>query len=383
MELLDERRLRELAYGGAVLGAGGGGSIEAGLAAGREALALGAPRLVHIDELAPTTLTATLSIVGSVGGMSGAQARPQHELALFQLAKLEKKRVGAVIASEVGPQAVTYGWRESATTGIPIVDAPCNGRAHPLGVMGSLGLNRRPLHLAAAVAIGGSASASNYVQLNLRASATKAGKMIRDASATAGIPLAVARNLLPASYVRNHAAIGGLRYAAQVGAMVLGEITYGLDRLLQQLVRSMRGRILFSGHVKSVSLTESHGFTLGHIRMQDRHGGECTVGVCNEYLALRKERRNLATFPDLITIFDYESSLPLASPQVKMGMRVAVMGVPRSRLKLGSTMNDCSLLIPIERRLNLPLTGSGMTTTEPASHATGHLSQVGLHDRRT
>lgn len=381
MELLDERRLRELVYGGAVLGAGGGGSIEAGLAAGSEALALGSPRLVEIDELAPTTLIATLSIVGSMGGMSGAQPRPQHGLALSQLAKLEKKRIGAVIASEVGPQAVTYGWRESAIAGIPIVDAPCNGRAHPLGVMGSLGLNRNPSHIAAAAAIGGDSGSSNYVHLSLRTSATKAGKMIREAAASFGVPLAVVRNLLPASYVRNHAAIGGLKYAAQVGAIMLREMKHGLDRLLQQLVGFMGGRILFAGRVNSVSLTESHGFTLGHIRLQDRHGGDCAVGVCNEYLALRKERKNLATFPDLITIFDLESSLPLASPQVKPGMRVAVLGVPRSRLKLGSTMKDRSLLVPIERWLNIPLTGRGMTSSG-APDITTRPSLAGVHDRR-
>lgn len=379
MEFLDERRLPELVYGGAVLGAGGGGSIEAGLAEGREALALGSPRLIRIDELSPTTLIATLSIVGSMGGMSGAQPSPQHGLALRQLAKLEKKRIDAVIASEVGPQAVIYGWRESAIAGIPIVDAPCNGRAHPLGVMGSLGLNRNPSHIAGVVAIGGNAGGSNHVQLSLRNSATKAAKMIRDTAASSGIPLAVARNLLPASYVRNHAAIGGLKYAAQVGAIMLREMKHGLDRLLQQLVRFMGGRILFAGHVNSVSLTESQGFTLGHIRLQDRHSGECAVGVCNEYLVLRKERKILATFPDLITIFDFESSLPIASPQVKPGMRVTVLGVPRSRLKLGSTMKDRSLLLPIERWLNVPLTGRGMTISG-ALETTTHSSSV--HDRR-
>ncbi len=381
MELLDERRLRELVYGGAVLGAGGGGSIEAGLAAGREALALGSPRLVRIDELSPTTLIATLSIVGSMGGMSGAQPHPQHGLALRQLAKLEKKQIAAVIASEVGPQAVTYGWRESATAGIPIVDAPCNGRAHPLGVMGSLGLNRKTSHVAGVVAIGGNTGRANYVHLSLRNSATKAGKMIRDAAATAGIPLAVARNLLPASYVKTHAAIGGLKYAAQVGAIVLREMKHGLDRLLHQLVRFMGGRILFAGRVDSVSLTEAHGFTLGHIRLQDRPGSECAVGVCNEYLVLRKGRKNLATFPDLITIFDFESSCPLASPQVKPGMRVALLGVPRSHLKLGSTMKDRSLLIPIERWLDVPLTGSGMTISDASDKATCP-SRDGVHDRR-
>ena len=193
--------------------------IKAGLGCGQGSAALWIRLdwLIRIDELAPiTTLIATLSIVGSMGGMSSAQPSPQHGLALSQLAKLEKKHIGAVIASEVGPQAVTYGWRESAITGIPIVDAPCNGRAHPLGVMGSLGLNRSPSHIAGVVAIGGNAGGSNHVQLSLRNSATKAGKMIRDTAASSGIPLAVARNLLsPASYVRNHAAIGGLKYAAQ------------------------------------------------------------------------------------------------------------------------------------------------------------------------
>jgi DUF917 family protein len=338
------------------------------------------PRLIRIDELSPTSLIATLSIVGSMGGMSGAQPSPQHGLALRQLAKLEKKRIDAVIASEVGPQAVIYGWRESAIAGIPIVDAPCNGRAHPLGVMGSLGLNRSPSHVAGAVAIGGNAGSSNYAHLSLRASATKAGKMIRDTAASSAIPLAVARNLLPAFYVKNHAAIGGLKYAAQVGAIVLREMKHGLDRLLQRLARFMGGRILFAGRVNSVSLTESHGFTLGHIRLQDRRGYECGVGVCNEYLVLRKERKILATFPDLITIFDFESSLPLASPQVKPGMRVTVLGVPRSRLKLGSTMKDRSLLLPIERWLNVPLTGRGLTTSG-APETTTSTSGAGVHDR--
>jgi DUF917 family protein len=382
MELLDERLLRELVYGGAVLGAGGGGSIEVGLAAGREGLALGSPRLVGIDELAPTTLLATLSIVGSMGGgISSDQPRPQHGLVLGQLAKLEKKHIGAVIASEVGPQTVTYGWRESAIAGIPIVDAPCNGRAHPLGVMGSLGLHRRPSHVAGVVAIGGNAGGSNYVHLSIRTSATKAGKMIRDAAASSGIPLAVARNLLPASYVKNHAAIGGLKYATQIGAIVLREMKHGLGRLLQQLVGFMGGRILFEGRVHSVSLTESFGFTLGHIRLRDRRGGECAVGVCNEYLVLRKEQKILATFPDLITIFDFKSSLPLASPQVKPGMHVALLSVPRSRLKLGSTMKDRSLLIPIERWLNVPLTGRGMTIAVPPETTT-RPSRAGVHERR-
>jgi uncharacterized protein len=371
MEHLDESRLREMVYGGAVLGAGGGGSIAAGLAAGREALTLGTPRLAHIDELPPKTLITTLSVVGSVGGMASGQSRPQHGWALRRLAEIEKQSVGAVIPSEVGPQAVTYGWRESAISGVAIADAPCNGRAHPLGLMGSLGLHRRPSYVTTAIGIGGTPTTHNWVNLTLRTSAIKASKMIRDTAATSGIPLAVARNTLPASYVKRHAAIGGLKYAAQVGRIVLLEISRGLPHLVQRLSHHMGGRILSQGRVTSANLTDTRGFTIGHILISDQRGEDCQVAVCNEYLAFQRKEVPLAAFPDLITLFDFDSSLPLASSEVKPGMLVAVLGVPRARLRLGSTMKDEALLHPIEQLLKVKLAGIGMQLV-PAPLARSH-----------
>lgn len=43
----------------------------------------------------------------------------------------------------------------SAMAGIPVVDAPCNGRAHPLALIGSLGLHRFPKHRTWTAAVGG------------------------------------------------------------------------------------------------------------------------------------------------------------------------------------------------------------------------------------
>jgi DUF917 family protein len=371
MELLNERRLLELVYGGAVMGAGGGGSIEAGLAAGREALAQGSPRLAHIEELSPETLIATLSIVGSMAGATADQTPPQHGPALHRLVEVEKRSIEAVIPSEVGPQSVTYAWRESALAGTLIVDAPCNGRAHPLGLMGSLGLHRRPSYITSTVAIGGSRSAHSWVELTLRTSATKASSMLRHNAATSGVPLAVARNPLPASYVKRHAAVGGLKYAADVGKIVLNEINHGLPRLLERLSQWLGGKILSEGRVDSASLTETKGFTVGHILIREPDGNESGIAVCNEYLAFQKKGVVLSAFPDLITLFDFDSALPLASPEVKPGKRVAVFGAPRTRLKLASTMKDPALLRPLERLLKISLIGNGMPDP-PAVVASPH-----------
>jgi hypothetical protein len=371
MEFLDEQHLKEMVYGGAVLGAGGGGSIRAGLAAGLEALGQGTPRLISIKELPPKTIIATLSVVGSMAGMSSLQPRLQHGPSLRKLGEMEHALPGAVIASEVGPQAVTYGWRESAATGVPIVDAPCNGRAHPLGLMGSLGLHHHPEYVTSTVATAGGADASTRVELAVRSSATKASKMVRQVAAAMGKPLAVARNPLPASYVTRHAAVGGLSYARRVGSIFLNELNHGLPRMLQHLSREMGGRVLAKGRVSESTLRERHGFTVGYIRLKEHDGSEFDVAVCNEYLALRRNGIMLAAFPDLIVLFDHESLLPLNSPEVKGGAQVSAFGVPRERLNLSSAMKDQRLLEPLERLLERPITQTSMRLAE-------HGSRIGI-----
>lgn len=361
MLFLNERRMRELIYGGAVLGAGGGGSIEAGLAAGRAALSRGVPRLAQIDELPSNTIIATLSVIGSVSQMSGDPPGPAHALLIRRLVEAPGRAVGAIIPSEVGPQAVTYGWQESALSGIPIADAPANGRAHPLGVMGSLGLHRHPDYVTTTAAIGKNHRGRGQMEFILKTSVQNASRIIRHATAISGMPLVVARNPLPAGYVRKHAALGGLGYAQEVGRIVINERDRGLPSLLDRLSHRMGGRVLCQGRVIAANLTETRGFTVGHIALAEQDGLESRVAVCNEYLAILKNGTVLAAFPDLITIFGLETALPLSSPEVRPDRHVVVFGVPRARLKLGSTMKDSELLRPLERLLKLKLCGRGMT----------------------
>jgi DUF917 family protein len=354
MEHLGETQLAEMVYGGAVLGAGGGGSIQAGMAAGRDALARGKPRLIDITQLSADTIIATLSVVGSVSGMACPQTQFPHGRSLRRLGEMEGESPGAVIASEVGPQAVTYGWGESAATGIPIVDAPCNGRAHPLGVMGSLGLHRHPGHTTTTVAT--SSDRRGRTELSIRSSAANASTIVRQTSAKIGLPLAVARNPLPAQYVVHHAAIGALTYARRIGRIVLDEHgRRGLAGMLRRLTDQTQGRVVGDGEVCDAVLRDRGGFSVGHIRIRESGGSETVVTVCNEYLGLRRDGALLVRFPDLVVLFDREARLPLSSPEVREGMRVSTFVVPSERLILGSTMRDKRLLRPLERLLGSSL----------------------------
>ncbi len=357
----DEPGLQALVYGGAVLGGGGGGSLAAGLESVREALADGAPRIVPLTGIGDDTLLATLSAVGSAGRTSGATVGAAHfKRALDLFEPFSNRTVGGFIASEVGPRAVTYGLRESARSGLPVVDAPANGRAHPLFVMGSLGLHRQPRRATVTVAVGGVPGSSGYVEIAVRANVIKTARIVRDRAAQGGIALAVVRNPLPAAMVRHHAAVGALAFAQRIGRVLLAELAAGPATVLAALARLMGGRIVAHGYVASAALTEESGFTVGRISVICSDGSALSIAVCNEFMALKVHGRTAIVFPDLIALFDRDTGLPLASTEVRVNRSVVIFTVPRRRLVLGSPMRDPRLLAPVERLLRTRLAVTGV-----------------------
>jgi DUF917 family protein len=351
---LNEQDLLAMVYGGAILASGGGGSIEAGLAAGREALASGQPFLVYVDDLNPNTNVVTFSRVGTVSSTSAlGQLAYQHTYALKVLSGWCEPEIGGIIPSEVGPLAVTYGWQQSAALGIPIVDAPCNGRSHPTGIMGSMGLHRFPRYVAKTVAVGSERGTNTSVELTLMATVQLSAQIVRDTVARTGMPLAVVRNPVPVSYVRDHAAIGGLTYAMHLGRAFLQVLSQGLDAVTARIAHLMGGAVLARGTLFAVARSDRQGFTVGELQLLDDSIGPVRIPLCNEYMLVLCDHRALAAFPDLITLFDAKTLLPLNTADAREGQRVILFAVPAERLNLASTMSDRTLLRPVEKLLGI------------------------------
>jgi DUF917 family protein len=352
--VIDGERLRAIVYGGAFLGAGGGGSIAAGFAAGREALALGTPRIVPLTHLTPDATLVTVSAVGTARGTSAGQVDCRHFLrALALFGKLFDRRVDGLIASEVGPLAVTYGWRESIVTGIPVIDAPCNGRAHPLFVMGSLGLHRAPRVHLPAVAVAGREGTANFLELTIHANVTSAARIVRGEADRARTSFAVVRNPVSAGFVRRRGAVGALAHAFRLGCAILESRGRPFEAHVSQLARTSGGHVLGTGTITATSLRDLKGFTLGRIDVRCGARGRLSVPVCNEYMLVLRDGRPLAAFPDVIALIDRESGLPLASSEASSGRVVAIVVVPREKLILGAAMADLRLLQPIESLLKM------------------------------
>jgi DUF917 family protein len=237
------------------------------------------------------------------------------------LSKHLNRSPAGLISNENGPVATVNGWLQSAMLGIPVIDAPCNGRAHPLSTMGAIGLHLVPGYVASAAAGGGNAEMQRYFVLD--GSVEHAGKLLRQAAVEAGGFAAIARNPTTVGYVRTHAAVGALSQAINLGSKLLGARDLGPREMIEVAAPSLNGRATECGIVGHVTRSTRDGYDIGDVLISTN---ENTYGLkyCNEYLTLEVNGHRLASFPDLITLLWIETGLPVASAEVTEGMEVSV-----------------------------------------------------------
>ena len=90
------------------------------------------------------------------------------------------------------------------------------------------------------------------------------------------------------------------------------------------------GIVSIRGRVADLSYRTEKGFTLGEIRLTDDTSG-MTIVVKNENLACFLDDAVHATVPDLICLFDGETGVPVANPDVSPGQSISVVVLPAPR----------------------------------------------------
>ena len=348
MELI-ESTVQALALGGAILGGGGGGSLSEGLELGKLALALGTPKLVQLKELQPEDVAVTVAVVGAPAAKEAHVKPVDYVRAVELLVDLFEEPVAGVITNEMGGLASVNGLLQSALLSLPILDAPCNGRAHPLSLMGTMGLHRLEGYRSVQAASGGDPSRGRHVELVVLGDLDRCSRLVREASVQAGGVVAVARNPVTANYLSQNAAVGAMRDAIALGELILRATPD--DDVETQVARQLNGEVIASGCVSTVKLTTVGGFDVGHIWIE----GEHELVFWNEYMLLERAGKRLFTFPDLITTFDIGSHRPVTSAEIREGMEIVVIATRKENLKLGAGMRDPGLFARIEEAINRPI----------------------------
>ncbi|MDP9603896.1 DUF917 family protein [Variovorax sp. NFACC27] len=333
--------VRAAIWGGAILGGGGGGLIESGERAAKLALQVGTPQLWSIDEFDDSALTATMALVGAPAAPD-PHVQPAHLLRTLELLRRElpagQKLVG-LHANENGAETTVNGWFHAAMSGLPVIDLACNGRAHPSSVMGALGLHTEPDYLSVQAYAGG--EPHRYVEGVVSGRLEQTSAVVRRASVEAGGLVAVARNPVSVGYARRHGAPGAISHAIALGQ------TY-LDGGVDAVARSLEGRIVAEGEVRTYRCEQQEGLDVGIVELDD--AARTTLRFINEYMLLEQEGKRIARFPDLVMTFS-DDGRPVVSAHVRQGARLRVLVAPRARLLLSRTMFMPELYRPLEKSL--------------------------------
>src|SRR5919199_660287 len=126
-------------------------------------------------------------------------------------------------------------------------------RALPSAMRGGEGGGGRPGktgYQTIQTAAGGNRSLGRYLEVTVRGPVAQADDILRAVTLQAGGFIAAARNPIPASYVKQHAAVGAISYALRLGEAMLAAQPLGAEAVIEAAVRETKGHILGRGPVR-------------------------------------------------------------------------------------------------------------------------------------
>ena len=127
---------------------------------------------------------------------------------------------------------------------------------------------------------------------------------------------------------------GSLSLALRIGRAVESARRQAGDPI-EAIVSAGEGRKLLVGKVVDVERQFRAGHDWGTVRIEgvdaDR-GAAAEIGFKNEYLIAKIDGEVALTVPDLITLVESETGIPVSTDIVRPGLRVTVLGLPASPL---------------------------------------------------
>ena len=336
---LTEAELKNALVGGTILGGGGGGAAAKGEKYAKIAVSYNDLRLVDINDIPEDEILLTASLVGAPAAVNQFMYPADFARTIELLQQNSDVKIGGIITNENGGEATVNGWLQASMLNLPLVDAPCNGRAHPTGVMGSMNLHKQKDYVTMQACVGGNPDTGNRVECFFTGSIEHTSKLVRLASIEAGGLVAVARNPVTAAYAKKNAAVGGVSHAIRTGEVFNKGLETSVEQAVNDVCDFLKGRIIAKGVIEAYELKYEGGFDVGYVKVD---GLELTFW--NEYATAEKNGERISTFPNLIMTIDAKTGVPTTTANIREGMEVYVITTDKSNLCLSPTMYEKDLL---------------------------------------
>ncbi|MGH3585005.1 MAG: DUF917 domain-containing protein [Pseudonocardia sp.] len=317
--------VEDLALGAVVLGTGGGGDPYLAKIMLREAINKHGPvEVVDAGDLDPDGLLLPIALVGAPTVI--VEKFPNGGEAQRVLRALEGHlgRSGvAVLPLENGGMNSLFPLVVAAELGLPCVDGDSIRRAFPqieLTLFTLAGLSTTPMTLADVK--------GNYVFFETCDNAM-AEKLARACAVQMGMIAVMSAYAITAGEFVEHGANGSLTYCLEIGRRVRA-IQRGDPGAYEEFLRYCEAEIIFTGKLLDIERHTTGGWARGTVTLEhlDDPTRVLRVEIQNENLIAFEDGEAKVTVPDLITLIDTETAVPMTTESLAYGQRLHVIAMP-------------------------------------------------------
>ena len=361
MALITKEQAENILCGSLFLGCGGGGSGDSG----RNIIDKtdGKVNMISMEEakkFGSDALFITISGVGSPASKESYRGEDAYSRIIEITKSLQKDNpslpqgeLRGLIPSEMGGASSFGPFMTSAQLGIPVINTACNGRAHPFGTMGSLGLQTlsKPV---IQVACGGDPKKNRYLEVSVVAPVDSAAELIRASASNAGGLVEVARNPVDYSYLERTSAVDCYSLAEAIGR----EFNAGtqIEEKLKRVCAVVKGEVIAEGTVGPITIETKNALDYGHFEVIAPDGKKFELYFCNEYMAVNSpDGDRLFTFPDFVVTANLETGRPLSTAELREGDKVCLLGSSWKNMILGAGVRYRAPYIRLEGALGIEM----------------------------
>lgn len=329
--LFRKEDIDSLALGSAVLGSGGGGNPYIGALLLRRAMESASVTQVEItpfDEVDESDFLICSAGMGSPAiGIEKIPNGSEYVRSFRGLESYVERRATHVSPIEIGGINSLVPLVVSVHSGLPVADGDGEGRAFPelqMTTFCGLGYSAAPVCM---IEERGNTLIVNGI------SDWWTEKIARTVTVSFGGRAEVALYPLGGSDYRKGAIPGTLSMALEIGR----SLTDGIRNKSAEdaLSRSCHASLLFAGKLVDVKRYNTRGFAIGHAFLEgfDSYSHQrLKISFQNEYLLATlgagEESKVIESTPNIISIHDESTLLPITTDQLRYGMRCKVFSIP-------------------------------------------------------
>ncbi len=326
MTLLDLEALEHIALGATVLGTGGGGDPTLGKLMAQQAVSQHGPiQLLSLDEVPDDAWIIPTAMMGAPTVLVEKIPSGTEVLDAFRMVEQRLQcKAFATLSIEAGGVNSMIPMVVAASLGVPIIDADGMGRAFP-----EIQMVTPTLHGVSATPMAVADEKGNQVLLETPDNFWTE-RLARVITVQMGCSACIALYAMQGTVARRALIAGTLSLARQIGRTLFTCRDQKRDPL-QALTSLLHGRRLCEGKITDVRRRTEHGFARGELDIigigQDA-GSAYKLSFQNENLVFWRNGQPEVTVPDLITVVDEQTGLPITTEALKYGLRVAVLAFP-------------------------------------------------------